>query len=270
MEQNGRPGLYCKSVSPTNRNVSYHYYDALNREVCVAGTRFDGTLSYTATNYDRYGRVKSESLPYLKGKSPDKWTEYTYDDYDRVIKVTSPSGAYVSRSYNKLSETVEENQIATTTVYDAMGRTLSVTDPSGKVTYSLRADGQPDKITAPGGAETLFEYDTAGRLTLRHDPSEGNTSFTYDSGGNTSSVTDARGKTISYEYDIHDRPTARPALPHAYARNDGDRHIRPIHRLPDTQRVLQRPQSVDDLRQPRTCHKVGRGLRRRVAGGRPA
>ena len=203
----GEPGLYCKSVSPTNRNVSYHYYDALNREVCVAGTRFDGTLSYTATNYDRYGRVKSESLPYLKGKSPDKWTEYTYDDYDRVIKVTSPSGAYVSRSYNKLSETVEENQIATTTVYDAMGRTLSVTDPSGKVTYSLRADGQPDKITAPGGAETLFEYDTAGRLTLRHDPSEGNTSFTYDSGGNTSSVTDARGKTISYEYDIHDRPT---------------------------------------------------------------
>ncbi len=203
----GEPGLYCKSVSPQNRHFTHEYFDALNRSVAVAESRFDGSLSYTATNYDMYGRVKSESLPYLKGKSPDKWTEYTYDSYDRVTRIDYPSGAYASHSYNGLSETVEENQIATTTVYDAMGRTLSVTDPSGKVTYSLRADGQPDKITSPGGVETLFEYDTAGRLTLRHDPSEGNTTFTYDNGGNTSSVTDARGKTISYEYDNHDRPT---------------------------------------------------------------
>ena len=200
------PGLYCKSVSPQNRHFTYEYFDALNRSVAVAESRFDGSLSFTSTNYDMYGRVKSESLPYIKGGTPDLWTEYTYDSYDRVTRIDYPSGAYVSHSYNGLSETVEENQIATTTVYDDMGRTLSVTDQSGTVAYSLRADGQPDKITAPGNAETLFEYDTAGRITLRHDPSEGNTTFTYDSGGNTSSVTDARGKTISYEYDVHDRP----------------------------------------------------------------
>lgn len=201
------PGLYSKSVSPQNRHFTYEYFDALNREAARAESRFDGSLSFTSTNYDMYGRVKSESLPYIKGGTPGLWTEYTYDSYDRVTRIDYPSGAYVKHSYNGLSETVEENMVSTVTVSDDMGRTLSVTDQSGTVAYSLRADGQPDKITAPGGAETLFEYDTAGRITLRHDPSEGNTTFTYDSGGNTSSVTDARGKTISYEYDIHDRPT---------------------------------------------------------------
>ena len=50
-----------------------------------------------------------------------------------------------------------------------MGEQVSVTDPAGTITYTLRPDGQPVTITAPGNVKTTFSYDAYGRQTAIHD-----------------------------------------------------------------------------------------------------
>ena len=81
-------------------------------------------------------------------------------------------------------------------------------DPGGTITYTLRPDGQPSAITAPGNVVTTFEYDGFGRRTAIADPSAGKQTFTekYDNSGIcTSTATDARGKTVTTIKDKYGR-----------------------------------------------------------------
>ncbi|WP_313381371.1 FG-GAP-like repeat-containing protein, partial [Proteiniphilum saccharofermentans] len=194
----GGAGLYTITHTVTGQPATVVHYDALGREIRKGNQRFDGSWQYVDNAYDNKGRLEKVSLPF-KGSSPSYWNTYTYDTYDRPTNLTEASGKTATWNYNGLSVTETRNGIAVTKTADASGALISVSDPGGTITYTLRPDGQPSSITAPGGVITSFGYDAFGRQTSIADPSAGTQTFSdsYTSAGVlTRTVKDANGKII--------------------------------------------------------------------------
>ena len=203
----GGKGLYTIAKTITGKPKTIVHYDALEREVRKGNMRFDGKWQFVDNAYDYKGRLAKTSLPF-KGDAPALWNTYEYDKYDRPIKQTEASGKTTTWSYAGLSVTETKEGIASTKTTDAIGELIKVEDPGGTITYTLRPDGQPSAITAPGNVTTTFEYDGFGRQTAIVDPSAGKQTFTekYDNSGIcTSTATDARGKTVTTIKDKYGR-----------------------------------------------------------------
>ncbi len=203
----GGKGLYTIAKTITGKPKTIVHYDALEREVRKGNMRFDGKWQFVDNAYDYKGRLAKTSLPF-KGDAPALWNTYEYDDYDRLVKQTEASGKTTTWSYAGLSVTETKEGIASTKTTDAIGELIKVEDPGGTITYTLRPDGQPSAITAPGNVTTTFEYDGFGRQTAIVDPSAGKQTFTekYDNSGIcTSTATDARGKTVTTIKDKYGR-----------------------------------------------------------------
>ena len=219
----GGKGLYTIAKTITGKPKTIVHYDALEREVRKGNMRFDGKWQFVDNAYDYKGRLAKTSLPF-KGDAPTLWTTYEYDNYDRPIKQTEASGKTATWSYAGLSVTETKEGIASTKTTDAIGELIKVEDPGGTITYTLRPDGQPSAITAPGNVVTTFEYDGFGRRTAIVDPSAGKQTFTekYDNSGIcTSTATDARGKTVTTIKDKYGRTIQinRPEFNVSYAYN---------------------------------------------------
>ncbi len=219
----GGKGLYTIAKTITGKPKTIVHYDALEREVRKGNMRFDGKWQFVDNAYDYKGRLAKTSLPF-KGDAPALWTTYEYDNYDRPIKQTEASGKTATWSYAGLSVTETKEGIASTKTTDAIGELIKVEDPGGTITYTLRPDGQPSAITAPGNVVTTFEYDGFGRRTAIVDPSAGKQTFTekYDNSGIcTSTATDARGKTVTTIKDKYGRTIQinRPEFNVSYAYN---------------------------------------------------
>lgn len=223
----GGVGLYTVTKTVTGRPETVVHYDALGREIRSGVKRFDAQWQWIATEYDNKGRLYRTSLPY-RGDAASCWNTYAYDDYNRPVSLTEASGKTTTWSYNGTSVTTVKDGISSTSTADAGGNVISVTDAGGTITYELRDDGQPSKVTAPGNVATTFIYDDYGRRTRMVDPSAGTLTYDYvwNSDG-SSSVTHAnpngRVKTrrdkfgritlverpgeydTAYTYDVHGR-----------------------------------------------------------------
>ncbi|MET4674915.1 YD repeat-containing protein [Luteibacter sp. PvP120] len=168
--------------------------DAMGHVVSVT----DGAGAVTRYTYDGEGRLvhtvdplgNVEDTTYTVGglsvlhKGPGGTTQVTYDVDGRVLsRVTDVGGLALTTSYR----------------YDAMGRTLSVTDPAGSVTlYSYDVEGH-----------VLSELRDAGGVNL-------STSYTYDAHGNVLTATIGGGDAKSvtrYQYDVLDRLIAKTVDP---------------------------------------------------------
>jgi len=112
-------------------------------------------------------------------------------------------------SHSGKNMTVTDNGISSTYSYDAQGNLTSGTDPAGTITYTLRPDGQPSSIVAPGNVTTLFTYDAFGRQTSIDDPSAGLRVFQYDNAGYLWKETDANNRTKTMLYDQYGRLTSK-------------------------------------------------------------
>ena len=219
----GGKGLYTIAKTITGKPKTIAHYDALEREVRKGNMRFDGKWQFVDNAYDYKGRLAKTSLPF-KGDAPTLWTTYEYDKYDRPIKQTEASGKTTTWSYVGLSVTETKEGIASTKTTDAIGEVIKVEDPGGTITYTLRPDGQPSAITAPGNVITTFEYDGFGRRTAIVDPSAGRRSFSesYSTDGVRTVVeTNADGRSITSTYDKFGRATGirRPEFNTAYTYN---------------------------------------------------
>lgn len=117
----------------------------------IGQQRFDGTWLYVDKEYDEYGRLERESMPF-KGSAATKWTGYLYDSYDRLTKVSEASGKEMRLSYSGNSVSTTEKGISTVRTKDASGQLVKVSDPSGEVSYHYHADGQLQRIVAPENA----------------------------------------------------------------------------------------------------------------------
>lgn len=219
----GGKGLYTIAKTVTGKPETIVHYDALEREVRKGNMRFDGKWQFVDNAYDYKGRLAKTSLPF-KGDAPALWTTYEYDKYDRPIKQTEASGKTATWSYAGLSVTETKEGIASTKTTDAIGELIKVEDPGGTITYTLRPDGQPSAITAPGNVITTFEYDGFGRRTAIVDPSAGRRSFSesYSADGVRTVVeTNADGRSITSTYDKFGRATSirRPEFNTTYTYN---------------------------------------------------
>ena len=197
-------------------------YDAFGR--VTSTTDGDGhTVTY---GYDPLGRQISTSLT-VGGTA--RTTQTTYDAFDRVVRQTDALGNVTVYQYALATHTVTlttPDGVTMTTVKDAYGDTVSVTDGAGDITrYSYDGDGRLLQTTdALGNLSTnqydldghliqttdatghivTTTYDASGRvLTRTVDPAGLNqvTRYTYDATGRTLSITDPLGAVTTYAYD---------------------------------------------------------------------
>jgi RHS repeat-associated protein len=175
------PANACGNVA----SETYEYDRALSGGVTnlngtpVAGrglvtktTHADGT--YQTFKYDAYGNKVWQD------NELRKVTQYSYDDYKRLLTVTNP-----------LIET-------TTYTYH----------PTNGGSPYLHTTSNPDTVTTPTGILTNNVYDENWRKTSTTAASGTlnlTTSFIYDAVGNLTDVTDPRGKKTHHVYDNRNR-----------------------------------------------------------------
>ncbi|MDR0894569.1 MAG: RHS repeat-associated core domain-containing protein [Prevotellaceae bacterium] len=204
-------GRYSITGSSTGKPSERTYYDAAGREVRTGNQRFDGSWQYVDKQYDGYGRLWKESLPF-KGSSASLWNEYEYDSYDRVTTLTEASGKETGYAFNNRIETTTKDGITFIRSYDATHTLRYSHDPAGVTIYNYRPDGQLSSIVAPGNITTTFGYNSYGHRTSLEDPSAGTITSTdvyNNSGIRTTSQTDAEGNTVTVVYDVYGRPTSQ-------------------------------------------------------------
>lgn len=198
---------YCVTEEQTGQPTRKTWYDKFGREVRSGNIRFDGKTVYTVTTYgDLFDKPVSRSHP-TSAATPSVITSYTYDIFDRLTRETDGSGSYHSYSYSGHNVTESSEGISQTRTYDAAGQLIRTSDPGGASVFTLRPDGQPSSVLAPGGegARTTFTYDAWGRRTSIQDPSAGLHTYTYDTWGNLCRETDARNLSTAYTYDKYGR-----------------------------------------------------------------
>ncbi|MBQ7205215.1 MAG: hypothetical protein IJS04_05155, partial [Muribaculaceae bacterium] len=204
------PGArYMTEQTETNRPTTRTWHDALGRKVRQGIQRANGTWTYVLYEYNTLGQLLRESMPTTTGNAAG-WTTYTYDDtFDSLTEKEYPDGHSDTYTYNGLTTTSVIDGVATTRTVDALGNLVSVTDGGGTLQYTLRPDGQPSEIRAPGDIATTFTYDAYGRRVSITDPSAGTRTTTYDANGHVASETDANQKTVTSTYTIDGKLTGR-------------------------------------------------------------
>lgn len=198
---------YTITKTASNRPTSIIRYDGLHREVRNQVQSINSNI-YTITEYDIKGRVSRKSLPH-NNINPVYWSTYSYDNHNRVLQINHASGKKDIYSYDKNTTKLTSEGLTSTQVNDVLGLTISSTDAGGTTTYSYRADGQPDKITAPGNIVTTITYDSFGRQLTIKDPSGGTYQYAYDDAGNINKEINPKGGISTFTYDKYGRVTSK-------------------------------------------------------------
>lgn len=162
-------------MTDANGNVTLYSYDDLNRLDTVSYETDNETVAYV---YDALGNrtIMTDSLGVAT---------YEYDDFSRVITVTSPLTGTVVYGYDKVGNRVEltyPNGYTVTYQYDGDNRLVEVEDwQEGITTYEYDAAGRLITTTLPNGVVTVNTYDDAHRLTdLTHEDGDSNLVASYE------------------------------------------------------------------------------------------
>jgi RHS repeat-associated protein len=114
-------------------------------------------------------------------------TTYTFDDANRMTGVSYSSGGSVGYTY------------------DALGRTLTMTDAHGTTSWTYDHLGRVTEVDQPGRSAVTYTYDDLGNRTSV--TSGGKTvAYTYTPTNALASATDWASRTTSYTYDDAGRP----------------------------------------------------------------
>lgn len=195
--------VYCETVIEADGTTNKIWRDADGREIRNSTLRFDGSEMKTDLVYNEKGQLWKVSQPYKTGNT-SHWDIYTYIDDGRLSSVGYASGSTTVYDYDGKNTTVTTDGIAVTKTVNDRGELIKVSDPKGNIIYTLRPDGQPQKIEALG-ITTQFGYDSFDRQTSINDPSAGLRSVTYNENGQLFSETDSDGRTVTYTYDTYGR-----------------------------------------------------------------
>jgi len=184
------------------------YYDKLARVLGTDSQGFDGSTVRQLTQYDSYGRAERSCKPYFLSTGTQRWVVNTYDALGRVVTTTNPDNSVSTFGFHGLTTTVTNslNQ-TTTTVLNAQGKAVSVTDPAGTTSYTYDPFGNLKTVTDAAGNVTTYTYDVRGNKIGMQDPDLGTWSYTYNVLGKPLTMVDAKNQTTSYAYDLLDRPT---------------------------------------------------------------
>jgi RHS repeat-associated protein len=127
-----------------------------------------------------------------------------FDENGYPTRLVDRSGAVTEKTFTPtgLLSSVTANAATTQFTYDALGRTLTVTDPAGKVTAYVYANDSriPTSATLPDGSDVEFDA-TGAQLESKTDADGNTTEYTYDTHGNVATSTTATGATTAFTYD---------------------------------------------------------------------
>lgn len=204
-------------------------YDALGRELRTVshGLPENGIdkIIYQDTQYDNWGRLYKVSEPYFRGTpfAQQKWTTYTYGDFDRIEVLYSPSYTvgeqtiepYTQYDYDGLTTTittgVDNNALThvTRTTLNAMGwdeSNVEVIDENGtenETTYGYNANGSLAWTKVNNAEATIVSivYDNAGNRIRITDPNYGQVNSQYNALGQLIHTISPKEDITDYEYD---------------------------------------------------------------------
>ena len=148
---------------------------------------------YVACACSPLGKLKRTSMPHAPGVSASAWTTYVYDAIGRTLTVTLPDGV-------------------STTTYAYNGNSTTVTDPAGKwKKFTSDVEGNLVTVTEPDPANpasatltTTYSYDWMKHLIGVSMPRGSVTqarTFVYDDAGHLTSATNPENGTVAYYYN---------------------------------------------------------------------
>ncbi len=188
---------YTVTTNGDDGSSTVETYDALKRLTLSKQKNVMGQWHYVRYQYDKFDRPYKVSEPY-SGTGTSLWNETEYDVYGRPIKVTEYTGRVSNITYNGLTVTVNDGTKTVSVTKDAMGNTVSVTDPGGTINYSYYGNGNL-KTANYGGVAVSVEQDGWGRRTKLTDPSAGVYTYAYNGYGDITNETTPKGST-NYTY----------------------------------------------------------------------
>ncbi len=174
-----------RDVNNDNLLVNWVLYDQMGR---TKETRqYVGGTNYIAvqSDYNALGHLYKTSNPYRPWLSETPvWTTTVFDTLGRTTSVTTPDSAAVTSSYNGNSVTVtDQSGKARKSVTDALGRLIEVYEDPAGLNY-----------------KTEYGYDVLDDLTTVTQGTQMRT-FGYDSLKRLKSAINPESGTVSYEYD---------------------------------------------------------------------
>ncbi|MFI6816008.1 RHS repeat-associated core domain-containing protein [Nonomuraea sp. NPDC050328] len=221
------------AISPEGY-ITKQTYDALNRpmsliEPITADTSITTTFGYDATGartrltdgrgnttwttYNSLGLAESliEPATTAHPSLADRTWTATYDAGGLPVVSQQPGGVRIERVFDHLGRLTKENGAGGTATsagrtfsYDLAGRPTSL----GDLAASYNDRGLLTQVARDAAAQSIFAYDSLGRLTQRTDKA-GSASFTYDDASRLKTATDPiTGRTLSYDYDEASRLTS--------------------------------------------------------------
>ncbi len=215
----GAPTL---QIGYVNYNAATHKPFQINLTQRVDGTAWIKLSRF----YDGAGRqIQSQTVnAVIDGVQKNVVVDYQYNSAGRLVKQSTPRSitaavpVYVAQSFTQY----------TGTTYDALGRTVSVTQPNGNATGYTYGDlfttvtdplnisttswvdvwGRTTGVDAPTGPDLTYEYDLLGRLTDAYSGSN-HTQIEYDAAGRKLNMSDPDMGYWQYEYDALGNLTSR-------------------------------------------------------------
>lgn len=161
---------YTVSKNGDDGSGSVEISDALGRIIKTGAKNINGDWTYKSVEYDIKGRKFKESEPYYN--SPTLWTEYTFDDYNRILSTKTPTGLTTSLTYTGLTVSGTDGTKSTSSTKNANGHVISSSDNGEVITFKYYANGNL-KESDYNGTKVKMKYDEWGRKTELDDPSAG-------------------------------------------------------------------------------------------------
>ena len=166
-----------------------------------------GTSVESRSQYDKLGRLVSQ-IEDAGGLATT--TSYEYTARGQVWKMSEPDGKVTYTWYDKLGRVTDVRDALgylteTSYTYAALGLQTSVKQYDTALTTTA-AIGSPPTGSGPY-AETKYQYDKLGRVTLQTDARSNTEYYLYDGRGNRTQVTNRLLGVTTYIYDALDRLT---------------------------------------------------------------
>ena len=208
-----------KIDAPNGKDILYTNYDNANR---LKNISYVGDSTTWAFDYDRNGN-RTSAL-----KNGNAQTLYSYDELDRMKKVTFPTnGAYTHNteySYNPIGQLLNIKHSPVSTVepsiryeYDRGNMNIGVYDPNnGTTAFMHDTEGRLKKSFISSGSAYINyrDYNSIGQLIKVYtENSQGtsivNIAYQYDKNGNITKETNLLDNSyITYDYDSINQLTA--------------------------------------------------------------
>lgn len=187
-------------INNGNRSTLRFVYNPDNRP--IKAIRADG--SAWTNGFDPAGNLVEQT------DGTGAVTRYGYDALDRPVQLTDPLGRVTRFGYDRAgnrTEVQDPNGAATTLTYDAAGQLTGIAysgDAAAPVRFAYDGNGRRTEMS-DGSGQSLYQWDSLGRLAKHTDGSGRAVDYGYDLRGNLILLTYPNGKAVTRQFDAAGR-----------------------------------------------------------------